>query len=173
MYYDSNLINFLKKTYWPTVLIFRGSATQNLIPSFFSLVEWKIISARYCWLYLDIAPAFFCKVATLRNTFPHRSSCMVRKVNPCNKIIVDKKMQKKKNNSPFTIRRPTGCARPKMFTAEHLYTPASLPFKFCKRKVSPETNDWLIFVWLCNLLQTTVGLGLPIESFRSEFTANL
>ena len=65
-------------------------------------------------------------------------------------------------NLPFTASWPTAYACPKMFIAEHLYTPASLPFKFCKRKVSPKTNDSLIFVWLFNLLQTTVGLGLPI-----------
>ena len=65
-------------------------------------------------------------------------------------------------NLPFTASWPTAYACPKMFIAEHLYTPASLPFKFCTRKVSSDANDWLIFVWLFNLLQTTVGVGLPI-----------
>ena len=44
-----------------------------------------------------------------------------------------------------------------MFVAEQLYTPASLPFKFRKRKIPPEIADWLF-----SLLHTTIGLGLPV-----------
>ena len=49
-----------------------------------------------------------------------------------------------------------------MFTAEHLYTPASPPFKFFKSRVPPATADWFIFVWLFNLLHVIEGLGFPV-----------
>ena len=79
-------------------------------------------------------------------------------------LIKGRIMKKKRRfiNSPFTTKWPNACACPKTFAAEHLYTPASLPFTFCKLRIPPVTADCLICNLFGSLLHNTAGWGLPV-----------
>ena len=71
-------------------------------------------------------------------------------------------------NSPFTTSCTRVCACPKMFLAEHWYSPESFALKFFKINLPPETADLLTSERLPPLLQTNAGSGLPLTEHWNE-----
>ena len=65
-------------------------------------------------------------------------------------------------DSPFTTSCTSVCACPKMFVAEHWYSPECLAFTFFNSNLPLETADVLTWERLSLLLHTTAGSGLPL-----------
>ena len=71
-------------------------------------------------------------------------------------------------NSPFTTSCTSVCTCPKMFVAEHWYSPESFAFTFFNSNLPFETADSLTSDRLPLLLHTTAGSGLPLTEHWND-----
>ena len=73
-----------------------------------------------------------------------------------------------KRNLPLTRSRTSACACPRIFEAEHLYTPESLPPAFGKTNFPSVVADRIFSDFPSSLLHVDTGLGLPLTEHWKE-----